>query len=298
MAKSFHESFSWAAYLVHTGIVEILVDAGANVNHRDREGATPLMLASTNGHVETLKLLLSKKAVMNYSCTHGWNELTLAIGKGNKNVVEVLLQHGFNVNHMDTSTGMTALMLASAKGDVELLELLLHWGAGVNQTNCRKSTALHKCAEYCPAKKCATILRTLLLSDADVRIKQNGLKSALDKVLDKSNSMGYIPHGPVSDIKELPMLLLYAAGAPVSEESDWNSDKHGVIRKGLTLDLNGQHPVFALTGLCRICIRAHLFSPTWGNHSNLITAVPLLPLPERLKDLLLFHVNMLCDSET
>jgi ankyrin repeat protein len=48
-----------------TGDVTSLIERGANVNAKDEEGATPLMIAAGMGRVEMVKLLLSKGADVN-----------------------------------------------------------------------------------------------------------------------------------------------------------------------------------------------------------------------------------------
>jgi ankyrin repeat protein len=44
----------------HTESVNMLIKAGANVNCIDRFGNTPLMLATENGHIEIVKLLIKQ----------------------------------------------------------------------------------------------------------------------------------------------------------------------------------------------------------------------------------------------
>ena len=45
----------------NTVLLKQLLDANADVNTKDTEGWTPLMFASKNGHVESMKLLLDAK---------------------------------------------------------------------------------------------------------------------------------------------------------------------------------------------------------------------------------------------
>ncbi|CAI8047070.1 Myotrophin, partial [Geodia barretti] len=46
----------------HTEIVEKLISAGAVINYHDKDGATPLLMASQNGHLEVVALLLMSGA--------------------------------------------------------------------------------------------------------------------------------------------------------------------------------------------------------------------------------------------
>jgi ankyrin repeat protein len=43
----------------HSSVVQLLIDAGADVNGQDDTGATPLFLASHAGHIVVVQLLLA-----------------------------------------------------------------------------------------------------------------------------------------------------------------------------------------------------------------------------------------------
>lgn len=53
-------------------VVELLLDKGANYEHRNVSDYTPLSLAASGGYVSIIKLLLKYKADINsrYSATH------------------------------------------------------------------------------------------------------------------------------------------------------------------------------------------------------------------------------------
>ena len=173
-----------------------------------------------------------------------------------------------------------------------MITLLMKYGGNINQTTSANKTALYACVESCFPRKCATVLKTLLLCGSDVRIKYNRRKSALDKALDR----GQRP----MDVDWLFILwknvchLLHAAGATVSKHSQdraWTVDEEGKITKPCELDKEACKPVLTLTSLCRRVIRTHLLSPDGGDHNNLLLAIPQLPLPARLKHFLLFYID-------
>ena len=51
-----------ASFKGHTKIVELLIKNGANMNIADKDGYTPLHMASRNGHLDTTRLLLENGA--------------------------------------------------------------------------------------------------------------------------------------------------------------------------------------------------------------------------------------------
>ena len=74
-----------------------------------------LFLAAKEGRTDTVKTLLDKGADINAKNSNGWTALMLATLGGCKNIVEVLVNKGADVNKKNNK-GMTALMVAANKG--------------------------------------------------------------------------------------------------------------------------------------------------------------------------------------
>ena len=72
----------------------------------------------------------------------GWTDLALASYLGVKQVVQMLLDEGANVNLQGGEYG-TALQAASAGGHSEVVQMLLDNGADVNLQSGKYGTALH-----------------------------------------------------------------------------------------------------------------------------------------------------------
>jgi ankyrin repeat protein len=70
-----------------------LIEAGANVNVKDRNGKTPLMVASehSSGTVAKIQLLLDNGATLDVTDKTGKNALQLARSRSDANSAEVIV---------------------------------------------------------------------------------------------------------------------------------------------------------------------------------------------------------------
>lgn len=71
-----------------------LVDAGADVNHADRDGVTPLLLAVKNGDEDVVKRLIQAGADINAEDRYHNTPLLMAIRFGQQGIVALLLDSG------------------------------------------------------------------------------------------------------------------------------------------------------------------------------------------------------------
>ncbi len=238
------------------------------------------MLAAKHGHTEIVNTLLHLTKDLSSVDELGWSALCQAVYYRHTDIVRILLEHGFSANHLD-KLERSPLMLAAEKQCVDIIKLLLDWGSQVNYKDSRNVSPIHIATTYCIQDKeenQLTILKLFLLHGVDVRLKDHKKLSALDWHL-----LGTIMNPQVQP-------LLYASGCQISKNLLKNSEKYKFhIAQFIRED---QEVLLPLRGLCRRGIRTHLLSPVGGNHGNLITAVPWLPLPKQMKDLLLFNVSI------
>jgi ankyrin repeat protein len=87
---------AYAAYYGEISQVKQLLAAGAQVNARDKNGVTPLMAASLEGHREIVEVLLASGAEVNARTTDGETALTFATRMKHQQVREALLKAGAN----------------------------------------------------------------------------------------------------------------------------------------------------------------------------------------------------------
>ena len=113
-----------AASRGHLKAVALLLDRGASVDAVDGEGVTPLILASYRGKTEVAKLLLERGAGVNaQEKRNGLSSLSHAVGRGDKDLVSVLLAHGADPL-LKSADGRTPLERAEANGASEIVALL------------------------------------------------------------------------------------------------------------------------------------------------------------------------------
>ncbi|XP_061115577.1 KN motif and ankyrin repeat domain-containing protein 1a [Conger conger] len=111
-------------------IVQRLLNADVcNVNHQNKAGYTPIMLAALAAveapkDMSVVEELFSKGDVNAKASQAGQTGLMLAVSHGRMDMVKALLACGADVNIQDDE-GSTALMCASEHGHVEIVKLLL-----------------------------------------------------------------------------------------------------------------------------------------------------------------------------
>ena len=134
--------------------VQQLLDQGADVNARDGNGNTPLILAAELSNSAAIKVLLDKGAQVNAQADDGETALISALRGSSKDAdlkervatAKLLLQRGANVQVSD-ARGMTPLMWAAeAPGGLLIVKWLLARGANVGVKDKRGMTALQYAA--------------------------------------------------------------------------------------------------------------------------------------------------------
>lgn len=134
-------------------VANLLLERGANPGHRDNDGMTPLLLAAYEGHDNVVELLLEAGADVdetpgpegNVSSAAAVTPLLAAAAMGHMKTVSRLLFWGAAVDAIDCE-GRTALCLAAARGSVEVVRALLDRGLDENHKDDLGWTPLHAAA--------------------------------------------------------------------------------------------------------------------------------------------------------
>ncbi|MDE3000877.1 MAG: ankyrin repeat domain-containing protein [Gemmatimonadota bacterium] len=133
-------------YAASTGqvpTIDVLVDAGADVNAQDRDKKTPLHVASGEGQIAAISALIEAGADPN-GLPGQVTPIYSAARNGHVAAIRVLVDAGADVNLPDN--GQAALRAASAEGHIGVISALLEFGVDPNATTSDGTTPLHEAA--------------------------------------------------------------------------------------------------------------------------------------------------------
>jgi len=161
--------------------IELLIEKGADFKIVDNDGVSPLMSASSQAHLETVKLLLNKlkesgeseeeiAKLINTPSFSGGTSVMFSAHAGSVEITQLLLEHGADISLHAQATpeylenyakaiedgtidvnaedfehhvdGVTALTVAAQKGHLEVCKLLLENGADIHAKDDEDRTAL------------------------------------------------------------------------------------------------------------------------------------------------------------
>jgi ankyrin repeat protein len=128
-------------------LIRLLLERGANVNARAIDGSTPLFYAAEQDRGAAIALLLERGADPNLPGRRGVRPLAAAAFNGSTESVEKLLQFGTDPNALDDE-GKSAIVYAAAHGYAPVIVILLQAGVDVNRRYVHGLTALMWAAGY------------------------------------------------------------------------------------------------------------------------------------------------------
>jgi ankyrin repeat protein len=143
----------------HSGIVALLLKFGLDVDAQDNDNMTPLLLASGRDPYDDARataaaqLLLDHGASVHVRNKNGQTPLHLASEHHHSGIVALLLKFGLDVDAQDNDN-MTPLLLASGRDPyddaraTEAAQLLLDHGASVHVRNKNGQTPLHLASQH------------------------------------------------------------------------------------------------------------------------------------------------------
>ena len=109
--------------------VAYYIKHGEDVNQKDKEGNTLLLIAADKGYTKIVESLIKAGADVNKD-RNKWTPLLAAACKEYEDIIEILIDAKADVN-AESNDGWTALMLVSKSGNVRIARILVEAGAKV-----------------------------------------------------------------------------------------------------------------------------------------------------------------------
>ncbi|PSK36102.1 hypothetical protein B9Z65_5917 [Elsinoe australis] len=149
----------WAAKSPFVEAVQMLLDAGADAQARDRiDEQTPLHEAAKSGHIEVMALLLTKATDADPHDKHGLSPLHFADWDDNSEIITRLIEAGADVNSLNKDK--------TQQGYLQIVSTLLSFGCDPNIRGRRGLTAVAHAAINDHIK----VLRALIQANADLHL--------------------------------------------------------------------------------------------------------------------------------
>lgn len=128
------------------GLIELMIEKGAIVNHTSDQGLSALAAACMNGNLSSVELLIRNNADLNIHNHFCSTPLSLACFNGHKEIVRILVENGAELNIQDQE-GNTALFETCSQGSKEIFDILVEHGADLNHRNKHGLTAFQLAKE-------------------------------------------------------------------------------------------------------------------------------------------------------
>ena len=241
--------------------VELLLQAGADVNQTSSQGMIAISIASRVGFDVAVELLIQSGADVNKIGQYQCSPLMEAVAIGQVKCAKQLLEAGADVNFIHHS-GVTPLMCVG-------IPLLLLF----------KMTESSEDLNY-PLSDRNFLSCAKLLLQLGAKINLRAKINIRNSTSNNSLKLQMAPHNDSSDRSDI-CLLLYAAGETIDGSTD--AEKLPDCLKFKALKLNLKH-------LCREGIRNHLLD--LDPHTHLFGRIPQLGLPSLLTEFLLYDAAL------
>jgi ankyrin repeat protein len=225
------------------GVVELLLDAGADMNLKSDAPVDPknpritlLSCAVSTNDLNLIDILLAHGADINGAGEDGTTPLWTAVGWDGANTTSYLIDKGADVNRANDS-GVTPLMIATACKDVSILQALLQHGTKLETTDKEGCTALM----YACRDNVTPAVRFLVSQGANVNVVDAHGETALTYAGDRGNTrlvnllkeagatrtdLHIIAKGKASPPLSKSRLWALAVGALYAQ---WNGKSHGML---------------------------------------------------------------------
>jgi ankyrin repeat protein len=170
-------------------MVELLIEKGADVNSQNSSGKTAVMLAAFSGKLPIIKELRNNNASYKLLDNSGLSVLHYGVDGGNLDAIRyLLLDPDVDINARDNPSGWTPLMrVASINGNKNIAEVLIKEGADVNLLDKENKSALM----IAVINGNQPLVETLIENGADLYIKNEYGKTPFEMAVSMEKTVNY-----------------------------------------------------------------------------------------------------------
>jgi ankyrin repeat protein len=156
--------------------VKTMLDAGLNIERDRDDGATPLSIAISKLHADIVQLLLERGADANSPVINSPPIFHAVLTSEHApRLIQLLLDHGADIEVTTGPANMTALHWAAAEGMVHAVDFLINKGSEVDRKCKNGKTAFLLAAE----NGHTTVVKLLLAKGADLHARSGNRGTAL-----------------------------------------------------------------------------------------------------------------------
>ena len=169
-----------ASRLMNKEIVKLLLENGANIEHKNLDGKQAIHEAASCGSQDILEQLISRKADVDALKRADWTPLMFACVNGHLKCAAVLVEYGASCGRMNKD-GWTPFHLACREGHLDIVKYLLTVdGKSYLKSSKNLRTPLHTSCMHGQMNVCQQLID---LPGIDIRAKDScGSTPALDSI--------------------------------------------------------------------------------------------------------------------
>uniref|UniRef100_G3Q0K9 Ankyrin 1, erythrocytic b n=1 Tax=Gasterosteus aculeatus aculeatus TaxID=481459 RepID=G3Q0K9_GASAC len=198
----------------HARIIEILLEHGAPIQAKTKNGLSPIHMSAQGDHMDCVRQLLQYNAEIDDITLDHLTPLHVAAHCGHHRMAKVLLDKGAKANARALS-GLTPLHVAAFMGHLNIVKNLIQRGASPNASNVKVETPLHMASRAGHCEVAQFLLQNTAQADARAKDDQTPLHCAA--------RMGH---------KELVKMLLEHKASPDSATTAGHTPLHISAREG------------------------------------------------------------------
>lgn len=131
----------WGAFNGDLEMVKLLVQKGADINHKTDQGISTLSISVQQGHLEVIRYLIEQGADIHAKNEDGYTAFHWSVEGGHIDVVKYFVEQGTDIG-LQGINGNTPLHFSAEKGYLDCLKYLCEQGADIHAKNKWGYTAL------------------------------------------------------------------------------------------------------------------------------------------------------------